>query len=90
MRRAEILRKQEQLARLEELRHMAEERVKSISHDIHRLEQSRRRQELLRAGEILAKADMLDSYNPDELYAVLVENRERICDMEHEDVPYEI
>ena len=90
MRAAEILRKQEQLARLEESRRTAEERVKSISHDIHRLEQLRHRQKLLHAGEILARADMLDNYNPNELYAVLVENRERICITEDEDVPCEI
>ena len=33
---------------------------------------------------------MLETYNPDKLYAVLMENRERICDMEDEDVPYEL
>ena len=90
MREAEILRKQAQLARLEESRQRASQRLKSISHDIHQLEQSRQRQRLLHAGEILAKADMLETYNPDKLYAVLVENRERICDMEDEDVPYEL
>ena len=90
MREAEILRKQAQLARLEESRQRAEERVRSISHDIHTLEQSRHRQKMIQAGEILARADMLEIFNPDKLYAVLIENRERICDMEDEDVPYEI
>ena len=90
MRETEILRKQAQLARLEESRQMATQRLKSISHDIHRLEQSRHRRRLLHAGEILAKADMLETYDPDKLYAVLMENRERICDMADEDVPYEI
>ena len=89
MRRAEILRKQAQLANLEESRQSAERRVRSISHDIHRLEQSRHRRKLLQAGEILARADMLETFNPDKLYAVLMENRERICGMEDEDVPYE-
>ena len=92
MRKAEILRKQAQLARLEESRQRATQRLKSISHDIHQLEQSRQRQRLFHAGEILARADMLETYNPDKLYAVLMENRERICDMEDEDedVPYEL
>ena len=90
MREAEILRKQEQLARLEESRQMATQRIQLISHDIHRLEQSRYRQRLLQAGKILAKADMLETYHPDKLYAVLMENRERICGMEGKEAPKEI
>lgn len=90
MRVAEILRKQEQLARLEESMRTAEERIKSISHDIRTLERSRHRHKLLQAGEVLEKADMLETFSPDKLYEVLVENRDRICDMEDGDVLYEI
>ena len=90
MRGAEILRKQAQLARLEESRQTAELRIRSIYHDIHTLERSRHRQRLLRAGEILAKADMLETFNSEKLYEVLTENRERICDMPTEDVPDKI
>ncbi len=90
MRKAEILRKQAQLVRLEESRQKAAQRMRTISHDIHQLERSRHRQRLLHAGEILAKAGMLETFHPDKLYVVLMENRERICGMEDEDVPYEI
>lgn len=90
MRKAEILRKQAQLARLEEARQKAAQHMKSVSHDIHQLERTRHRQRLLHAGEILEKADMLETFHPDKLYAVLMANRERICDMEDEEVPYKI
>ena len=90
MRKAEILRKQAQLVRLEESRQKVAQRMRTISHNIHQLERSRHRQRLLHAGEILEKADMLETFHPDKLYAVLMENRERICGMEDEEVPYEI
>ena len=88
MREAEILRKQAQMAKLEESRQRAERQVKEISHDIERLERSRRRQKMLCAGAIVGKAELLESFNPDELYAVLMENRERILGMGDEEVPY--
>ena len=88
MREAEILRKKAELKRLEESRQRADNRIRGISHDIRVLGQSRRRKRLFQAGKILDRAGVLETFRPDELYAVLVENRERICDMEDEDVPY--
>ena len=88
MRNIEILRKRAELERLEESRQKAANRIKEISHDIHRLEQVRHRQRIFRAGEVVAKAGLLETFNPEELYAVLVENRERISAMGDEEVPY--
>ena len=88
MREQEILRKRAELQKLEEARQRASTKIGAISHDIRRLEQVRRRQKMLSAGKILDRAGVLDTFNSDNLYNVLVENRERICDMADEDVPY--
>ena len=88
MRKAEILRKRAELERLEESRQKAANRIREISHDIHQLEQIRNRQRIFRAGKILERAGLLETFNPDELYAVLMENRERISAMGEEEVPY--
>ena len=88
MRKAEILRKRAELERLEESRQKAVNRIREISHDIQRLKRVRHRQRIFRAGEVVAKAGLLETFNPEELYAVLVENRERISAIGDEDVPY--
>lgn len=85
MRGAEILRKQAELRRMEESLQTATHRVQEISADIHRLEKSRHWQRLIAAGKIVEKADLLDRFNPDRLYVVLMENRERICDNSYEE-----
>lgn len=88
MRKADILRKRAELERLEESRQKAVNRIREISYDIHRLAQVRNRQRIFQAGKILEQAGLLEIFNPDELYAVLVENRERISAMGDEEVPY--
>ncbi len=80
MRGREILRKQAELRRMEESLQTATHRVQEISADIQRLKKSRHWKRLIAAGKIVDKADLLDRFNPDRLYVVLMENRERICD----------
>ena len=88
MREREILRKKAELQKLEEARQRTTKKIGAISHDIRRLEQTRRRQKILSAGKILDRAGVLDTFNADKLYNVLIENRGRICDMADEYAPY--
>ena len=79
MRKTDIARKQAELEWLQKYQKATTERVRSLSHEIAGLEKKRRWQRIIYAGQIVEEAGILDTFNPNKFYELLIENRQRIC-----------
>lgn len=71
--------KQQKLARLKRQLVETKEQMDAVSADMDAERKRVRFGKLLRVGLIAEEADILDSYNENDLYLLLVMNREYLC-----------
>lgn len=78
MRDKEISRKVYELSMLERSIRNIRSKIKRESIDMKRMERKIRFQKIISAGRIVEDAGLLDDYDPDVLYQILVENYQSI------------